>query len=89
MADPPTLADAQSLPLRLRVSLWMLCGAALGLPVDDLVAAVDQQLTAAKRSLHGRRLRMTATERVAHARTMKRLIGPFRELFRWIVSPDA
>jgi putative transposase len=89
MSDPPTLAQAQSLPLRLRVSLWMLCGAALGLPVDDLVSAIDQQLAAAKRSLGGRRLRMTAAERVAHAATMQRLVGPFRDLVTWIVSPDA
>jgi hypothetical protein len=27
MPVPPILAEAQSLPLRLRVSLWMLCGA--------------------------------------------------------------
>ncbi len=89
MTDPPTLAEAQSLPLRLRVGLWMLCGAALGLPVDDLVTAIDQQLAAAERSLDGRRLRMTEAERLTHARTMQRLIGPFRDLFHWIVSPDA
>ena len=28
-------------------------------------------------------------QRVAHARTMEQLIGPFRDLFHWIVSPDA
>lgn len=89
MSEPPTLADAQSLPLRLRVSLWMLCGAALGLPVDDLVAAIDQQLAAARRSLHGSHLRMTTAEHVAHARVMQRLVGPFRDLFRWVVSPEA
>ncbi|HAT11471.1 MAG TPA: hypothetical protein DCS97_12960 [Planctomycetes bacterium] len=89
MSERPTLAEAQSLPLRIRVSLWMLCGAALGLPVDDLVLAIDQQLAAAKRSLAGKRVRMTATERVAHARVMERLIGPFRELFNWTVSPDS
>lgn len=87
--NPTTLSQAQSLPLRIRVSIWMLCGSALGLPVDDFVAAVDQQPTAARHSLRGRRLHMTTTERLTHARTMKRLIGPFRDLFRWIVSPDA
>jgi len=89
MSNPPTLAEARSLPLRIRVSLWMLCGATLGLPVDDLVAAVDQQLAAAKRSLAGRRVRMTTAERLTHARAMERLIGPFRELFHWIISPEA
>ena len=89
MSNPPTLADAQSLPLRIRVSLWMLCGTALGLPVDDLVNAIDQQLAAAKRSLAGKRVRMTTAERLTHARTMERLVGPFRDLFHWIVSPDA
>ncbi len=58
-----TISQAQSLPLRLRVSLWMLCGAALGLPVDDLVEAINQQLDAAKRRFAGQHLRMTATER--------------------------
>jgi transposase InsO family protein len=89
MSEPIAISQAQSLPLRIRVSLWMLCGAALGLPVDDLVTAIDQQLAAAKRSLAGKRLRMTAAERLTHARTMERLIGPFRELFHWIVSPEA
>ena len=89
MSNPPTLAEAQSLPLRIRVSLWMLCGAALGLPVDDLVNAIDQQLAAAKRSLAGTRVRMTIAERLTHAKTMERLVGPFRDLFHWIVSPDA
>jgi hypothetical protein len=45
-----SLSEAQSFPLRIRVSLWMLCGAALGLPVDDLVAAIDQQLTDQQRT---------------------------------------
>jgi len=50
MSDPPlSLATARSLPLRLRVSLWLLCGAALGLPIDDLVEAINQQVDAAKR----------------------------------------
>jgi transposase InsO family protein len=89
MPNPTTITEAASLPLRLRVSLWMLCGAALGLPVDDLITAIDQQLAAAKRSLNGRHLRMTTAERVAHARTMARLAQPFRELFHGIVSPDA
>ena len=89
MPNPPTLAEAQSLPLRIRVSLWMLCGAALGLPVDDLVNAIDQQLAAAKRSLAGKRLRMMLAERLTRAKTMERLVGPFRDLFHWIVSPDA
>jgi hypothetical protein len=89
MPSPPTLAEAQSLPLRIRVSLWMLCGAALGLPVDDLVNVIDQQLAAAKRSLGGKRVRMTLAERLTHATAMERLVGPFRDLFRWIVSLDA
>jgi putative transposase len=67
----------------------MLCGAALGLPVDDLITAIDQQLAAAKRGLDGRRLRMSTAERLSHAKTMERLVGPFRDLFHWIVSPDA
>ncbi len=87
--SPPTLADAQSLPLRIRFGLWMMCGAALGLPVDDFVTAIDQQLIAARGTLHGQHLRMTTVERVAHARTMERLVGPFRNLFHWIVSPEA
>ena len=89
MPNPPALADAQSLPLQIRVSLWMLCGAALGLPVDVLVRAIDQQLAVAKRSLAGKRVGMTTAERLTHAKTMERQVGPFRELFQWIVSPDA
>ncbi len=81
MSEPIAISQARSLPLRIHVSLWMWCGAALGLPVDDLVAAIDQQLTAAKRGLVGKRLRMTAAERLTHARTMERLVGPFRNLF--------
>ena len=81
------LAEAQSLPLRLRVSLWMLCGAALGLPVDDLIETINQQLDVAKRRLDGKRLRMTRTERVAHATRQQRLGGALRDLIRWIASP--
>ena len=54
MSEPIAISQARSLPLRIRVSLWMWCGAALGLPVDDLVAAIDQQLNAAKRGLAGK-----------------------------------
>ena len=89
MTQAPSVTEARSLPLRIRVSLWMLCGAALGLPVDDLVSAIDQQLAAAKRSLDGKRMRMPTAERLAHAKVMERLVGPFRDLFRWIVSPAA
>jgi hypothetical protein len=44
---------------------------------------------AAKRNLHSRHLRMTTAQRLTHAKTMERLVGPFRDLFHWIVSPDA
>jgi hypothetical protein len=32
---------------------------------------------------------MTTAQRLTHAKTMERLVGPFRDLFHWIVSPDA
>ena len=81
-----TLTDAQTLPFTIRVSIWILCGAALGLSVDDLLTAINQQLAAARKHAKGR-LRMSLIERLAHAKVMERLAGPFRDLFQWIVSP--
>jgi transposase InsO family protein len=74
--------------MRLRVSLWLALGAALGLPVDALFQAINLELVAAKRRLDGRRFRLTAEERLQRATLAQQLIGPFRELFHWIVSPE-
>ncbi|MEK7415091.1 MAG: hypothetical protein AAB263_17435, partial [Planctomycetota bacterium] len=78
-----------SLPLRMRVSLWMALGTALGLPVDALVQSINAELLAAKRRLGGKRLQLTIAERLRRAQYASALIGPFRDLFRWIVSPDS
>lgn len=75
--------------MRLRVALWMLVGAVLGLPVDELVESINRQLTVAKRSLNGKRLRMTINERLRHAQVCQRLGTTFENLFTWIISPDS
>ncbi len=87
--ETPSEIDLSSLPMRIRVSLWMFFGAAIGVPVDDLVAMVNQQLATAKRTLGGKRVRMTVAERLVCAGISKRLGGAFRHLFTWIISPDA
>ncbi len=85
----PDIDVLASLPMRIRVSLWMLFGAAIGLPVDGLVEMINLQLTTSKRTLRGKRLRMTVAEHLVSARIAERLGGAFRHLFTWIVSPDA
>ena len=76
-------------PQNLRVRLWMAYGTALGLPVDDLVQSINLQLTAARRTLDGKRVRLSVTERLQHANLSGRLTDPFRALFQWIVSPES
>ena len=78
-----------ALPQHLRVSLWMAYGTALGLPVDALVQAIDLQLVSAKVALGGKRVRMSIADRLRLAEVSGRLIGPFRTLFEWIVSPTS
>ena len=78
-----------SLPLRMRVSLWMALGTAMGLPIDALVKSINAELISAKRKLGGKRLNLTDAERLQRAQYASALIGPFREMFQWIVSPDS
>ena len=77
-----------SLPLRIRVSLWMALGTAMGLPIDALVKLINAELISAKRKLGGKRLNLTDAERLQRAQYASALVGPFREMFQWIVSPD-
>jgi len=87
--SPPAISGLSDQPMPLRVALWMLIGAILGLPVDDLVESINLQLAVAKRSLNGKRVRMTINERLRHAQVCQRLGTTFKELFTWIVSPDS
>jgi transposase InsO family protein len=75
--------------MRLRVALWLIIGAALRLPVDELLESINLDLSLAKRTLAKRRVRMTVAERLRRARLGMRLGEPFKELFTWIVSPDS
>lgn len=88
-ADPPNLATAARQPFRTRLAIWMACGAALGLPVDDLFGAIDLQGTIARRTLGRRRLRWTLAERLRLADHLRRIPMALRDLITWIRSPDA
>jgi len=57
--SPDSVSTASKQPFRIRMALWMACGAALGLPVDDLFAAINQQMEVARTTLGGKRLRWT------------------------------
>jgi transposase InsO family protein len=82
-------AKILSLSMRIRVSLWMMVGAALGLPIDELVETINLDLRTAKRTLGNLRVRMTIAERLRRAHLGLRLGEPFKQLFAWIVSPDS
>lgn len=81
-----SLAD---MPMRFRMSLWFLVGAALGLPVDALLEFINLDLQNAKRTLAGRRVIVTETQRVHRAQLSLLLGEPFKKLFSWILSPDS
>ena len=76
----PLPADILSLPMRIRLSLWMIVGSALGLPVDELVEAINLDLRIAKRTLGNSRVRMTIAERLRRAHLSLRLGEPFTDL---------
>ena len=87
MPATPISEHILALPQNLRVGFWMAYCTALGLPIDDLVQSLNLQLTSARRALGGKRVRLSVTERLQLVKLSGRLIGPFRALFQWIVSP--
>jgi len=87
--SPDSVSAASTQPFRIRMALWLACGAALGLPVDDLFAANNQQMEVARTTLNGKRLRWTPAQRLLQAPYLKRIPMRMRQLFHWITTPDA
>ena len=85
----PIPAHLLSLPMRLKLSLWLALGTALGLPIDAVLGIIDGQLIAARRQLAGKRLRLTDGERRQQADWASVIGHPFRDLVHWLISPDS
>lgn len=83
------LAQAADQPFATRLAIWIACGAALNLPVDDLFGAINLFLRAARRTLGKHRLRWIVAERLRLAHHLKRIPTTLRALIDWIRSPDA
>ncbi len=89
-ADSPDPMCAASKQLfRIRMALWMAYGAALGLPVDDLVAAINQQMDVTRTTLGGKRLCWSPAQRLLQVAYLKRIPVRMRQLFCWITTPAA
>jgi len=85
----PFSDETGSLPLRIRLGLWMALGRALRLPVDALFESMDLQMMAAWRQLPGGRLRQPLGERLRLAQLAKQLPGRLRDLIAWIIQPTS
>lgn len=82
-------SGVKNLPMEVRMSLWVLVGKAMGLPVDEIFRLIDLQLTTAKRNLNGRRVRMSLAERLKMAKLAKKIGTRFNNLFSWLIAPDS
>ena len=87
--EPDALSAASKQPFRIRMALWLACGAALGLPVDNLFPAINQQMEVARTTLGGKRLRWTPAQRLLHVAYLKRIPLRMRQIFHWITTPAA
>ena len=61
---PDALSAASKQPFRIRMALWIACGAALDLTVNDLFAVINQQIEVARTTLSGKRLRWSPAQRL-------------------------
>ena len=62
MPDPstPILEKVLSLPMRIRVGLWLALGSAMGIPVDALFQAINADLDTARKLLGRKQPRLSS-----------------------------